>query len=696
MVPPKKQTPKKAKPSSSTTQQALPKREALLKWFKDQKISYNPNLMTIHYNSDIDEFHITANKVALKPEAILGSIPKVSCLSVKNCAIADLIDEADFVGTLALTLALLFERTHNLAHPDRPSPWTPYLNSLPQRAPTPLFWSDQNLSLLSQTDTPATIYKTSLRSDFDTLILPFLVKNPSLFPPTLRSTEEYWQDFQDASSIVTSRAFAIDTFHGDALVPLADLFNHKSGAEHVHIQGDGDVCVFCGAVEGGCDCLWSDDEEEGEHEHDHEGGCCGGDEGHEHGEEEEDDDEMTEEELSGLSIKELKTILKQIGVDSSDCLYKKDLVAKLLENYNESKNEKGRKGGKQKEDEEDEEEEWEDEDGSDDEEHDDEWLFKLEEPIPDLVDTAGGKKKKGGNNKPAPPRYNIQDEDQEQEVEDSLEISIVRPVKPNGEIYNIYGDHTNAKLLNLYGFAEQDNPNNTVKVNIEYLLETLKDIVGERVLFERLGFWREVGHKVVDFTLRGEDDEEEEEDDEDWEEDEHEHGDDCSHDHDHDHESKKKEPKDVLKDTESFHFNNSGEASKELISFLHLVLLDGKAFQLFTKDEESIKKYITHIVETGLEAWVATPASGGKKKASPVKASPVKATEKPVFHQIHAILNASASQRFSAYEGTDGVEELKQLEELIKLKDYSPRRWALTVRTEERRILHAALLKYRK
>ncbi|KAI9326010.1 hypothetical protein BDR26DRAFT_1013591 [Obelidium mucronatum] len=652
-MPPKKTTKVRPTSKSGNSSSASAKRENLLKWFKDQKIAFNPNLVSINVNES-EEFNVTA-KALLKTDTIIGSIPKVSCLSAKSSAIADLIDQEDLVGTLALTLALLFEQIHNKK---TPSPWKPYLDSLPPKAPTPLFWTQPDLDLLSPTDTPYKEYKDSLYSDFTEIILPFARANPELFPSNI-DDNEYWSMFQEASSLVTSRAFAIDAYHGDALVPLADLFNHKSGAEHVHIEGEGDVCVFCGAVEGGCDCIWSDDEGEDGHEHDPHGNCCGN-EDHEGGEGdngEDDGNDMTEEELSGLSIKELKIILNQIGVDSSDCLYKKDLVAKVIESYNVAKSEgKKEKGGDADK------EDWEDEEDEDAE--DESWLFNIEEPVPELVDTkAGSKKTKGGNNSSSQQKSHEQ-ESHDQEVEDALDITI---------------------LLNLYGFAELNNPNNNVKVNVEFLLETLRDVVGDKVLLERTGFWREVGRKIVDFALHGEDDDE---NDDDWESDDesddHEHGDDCAHDHD-----GKKDPKDYLKDNDVFHFKNDGEASMELIAFLHLVLLDSKAFQTFTKDESAVKKYITHIVENGLETWIATP------KTKKGKAQPVKATEKPIFHQIHAILNSAASQRLSSYDGTDGVEELKKLEELTSVGDSSPIRWALTVRTEERRILNAALEKYR-
>lgn len=52
--------------------------------------------------------------------------------------------------------------------------------------------------------------------------------------------------FKRASSLVASRAFGVDSYHGDAMLPIADLFNH-TGNEHVHIESDGDACEECGS-----------------------------------------------------------------------------------------------------------------------------------------------------------------------------------------------------------------------------------------------------------------------------------------------------------------------------------------------------------------------------------------------------------------------------------------------------------------
>jgi len=43
-----------------------------------------------------------------------------------------------------------------------------------------------------------------------------------------------------AKTLVSSRSFQIDSYHGFGMVPLADLFNHKTDGEHVHFTSASD------------------------------------------------------------------------------------------------------------------------------------------------------------------------------------------------------------------------------------------------------------------------------------------------------------------------------------------------------------------------------------------------------------------------------------------------------------------------
>ncbi|KJA28741.1 hypothetical protein HYPSUDRAFT_61592 [Hypholoma sublateritium FD-334 SS-4] len=54
-------------------------------------------------------------------------------------------------------------------------------------------------------------------------------------------------DFYRAFSMVSSRAFLVDAYHGLAMVPIADTFNHVL-ENHVHLESDYSVCAECGSL----------------------------------------------------------------------------------------------------------------------------------------------------------------------------------------------------------------------------------------------------------------------------------------------------------------------------------------------------------------------------------------------------------------------------------------------------------------
>lgn len=72
--------------------------------------------------------------------------------------------------------------------------------------------------------------KALIYEDWKESILPLLDSLPSNIDPKFFSVEQYFA----AKSLIASRSFEIDDYHGFGMVPLADLFNHKTGAEDVH------------------------------------------------------------------------------------------------------------------------------------------------------------------------------------------------------------------------------------------------------------------------------------------------------------------------------------------------------------------------------------------------------------------------------------------------------------------------------
>jgi hypothetical protein len=79
----------------------------------------------------------------------------------------------------------------------------------------------------------------ALRSYHSTLDLPPTSEHPdqSTFPT-----------FLYAYSMVSSRGFALDTYHLIGLIPFCDMFNHSSSTPHTSLSVDSNVCEECGSL----------------------------------------------------------------------------------------------------------------------------------------------------------------------------------------------------------------------------------------------------------------------------------------------------------------------------------------------------------------------------------------------------------------------------------------------------------------
>ncbi|KAI8340528.1 hypothetical protein BC941DRAFT_222226 [Chlamydoabsidia padenii] len=128
------------------------------------------------------------------------------------------------------------------------SPWYGYLQSLPTCEDLPIFWSDADKAFFKGTEMEHAVENDlqDLKDDYQEIVVPLIAKYPDIFP-----ADDFSMDvFQKVTTLVSSRAFEVDTYHENAMVPFADIFNHRSGdAEHVHFETDFDVCDACGALE---------------------------------------------------------------------------------------------------------------------------------------------------------------------------------------------------------------------------------------------------------------------------------------------------------------------------------------------------------------------------------------------------------------------------------------------------------------
>ncbi|KAJ6936700.1 N-lysine methyltransferase setd6 [Populus alba x Populus x berolinensis] len=199
---------------------------AFKRWMISQGIEWsNDTLQFI----DTPEEGISVNALwDLKEGDLIAKIPKTACLTIKTSGAQDLIESTGLDGYLGLSVALMYEKSLG-----GDSPWAGYLQVLPDCECLPLVWSLDEVDLLLRGTELHKIVKEDkalIYEDWKESILPLLDSLPSNIDPKFFSVEQYFA----AKSLIASRSFEIDDYHGFGMVPLADIFNHKTGAEDVH------------------------------------------------------------------------------------------------------------------------------------------------------------------------------------------------------------------------------------------------------------------------------------------------------------------------------------------------------------------------------------------------------------------------------------------------------------------------------
>ncbi|PRQ44967.1 putative [Fructose-bisphosphate aldolase]-lysine N-methyltransferase [Rosa chinensis] len=161
----------------------------------------------------------------------VARIPKATCLTVITTAARDMIDAAGLDGSLGLAVAIMHERSLG-----EQSHWAPYLAALPEQEAIPLVWTAEEAEvLLRGTELHETVKEDRgvMLEDWKDSIEPLQDQIGSTQFESFFGFEEYLA----ARTLIASRSFQIDDHHhGVGMVPLADIFNHKTAAEDVHLN----------------------------------------------------------------------------------------------------------------------------------------------------------------------------------------------------------------------------------------------------------------------------------------------------------------------------------------------------------------------------------------------------------------------------------------------------------------------------
>ncbi|EDO16266.1 hypothetical protein Kpol_1053p2 [Vanderwaltozyma polyspora DSM 70294] len=197
----------------------------------------------------------------IKKGTTLLKLHKSAIFSASNSSIANLLQDDEIDGMLALNIAFIYETT---IFKDK-SHWYPYLKTIiinnDQLVLPPCFW-DQNDKLLLKGTTLDTLYgalepqeelqegfeiaidlATKWNSDFD---LPIPEDFFNLDVNNDNDVKLKFNRFVAQAFAISSRVFEIDNYHESALVPIADLFNHHVTNPDLKFLSLFDVCDKCG------------------------------------------------------------------------------------------------------------------------------------------------------------------------------------------------------------------------------------------------------------------------------------------------------------------------------------------------------------------------------------------------------------------------------------------------------------------
>ncbi|PPQ88992.1 hypothetical protein CVT25_005091 [Psilocybe cyanescens] len=232
----------------------------------------------------------------ISPKQTLVRIPKDAILSVRTCSLAGFIpfNPYGLGAQLSLSMALYAEmygaivsKLHSCVVKSFPlsfhrlkcreSKWFGYIDSFPgEMVDLPIFWGlDVNsqdaleaLDWLTGTEAGKMLHgknEDNLTKLVGTLSIsessPFILLRQKqeeidnfyydiaepLLSRHLEASKPTLMGFHRAFSLVSSRAFLVDAYHGLSMVPIADAFNH-SVDNQIHLESDYNVCPECGSL----------------------------------------------------------------------------------------------------------------------------------------------------------------------------------------------------------------------------------------------------------------------------------------------------------------------------------------------------------------------------------------------------------------------------------------------------------------
>lgn len=119
------------------------------------------------------------------------------------------------------------------------SHWRTYLDILPRQLNTPVFWNDSQLKLLTGSAVVDHIGAKTIKSEFNTYIVPLLKKTELYTVPApemaaIKAKYFNFEQYKRFGSLIMAYSFTDDEDRV-AMVPMADMLNHRTGFNNARL-----------------------------------------------------------------------------------------------------------------------------------------------------------------------------------------------------------------------------------------------------------------------------------------------------------------------------------------------------------------------------------------------------------------------------------------------------------------------------
>lgn len=216
------------------------KLSSFLTWCTSEGLSFSSKVVVSKPGSCAQYGMIASSPIAVGET--LFEIPRRSLLTHETCFISELLNrEKTSLQSESGWLPLLLCIMHETTSPN--SRWRPYLDLFPDYSELdlPMFWSKDELAKLNGTGVVEAVERDLklIEKEFNTIVLPFVAKHPSVFPAVCADLEFYKRSvaFVMAYSFTepTKDALRADSESSSEsveckvppmMVPVADILNH--------------------------------------------------------------------------------------------------------------------------------------------------------------------------------------------------------------------------------------------------------------------------------------------------------------------------------------------------------------------------------------------------------------------------------------------------------------------------------------